>query len=254
MILQQKIKRAILLCINSLKNIYYYFVAKTKGSSDFRCTNTTLRCELNKESASFRYANLGGEMPVCCSSHLLELLIFTDKILRENEIDYFIFYGTLLGAVRHNGGFVPWDSDVDLCVNIDDLSKIERALALANEKYKTGYILRYRDSHTLKLIFSEINSLHVDFFAYDKIGSDLHFKVSNSSDFICDFSEIYPLKELFLYNRKFYAPNTLKPLKYYGDDWSKIYYRQYTLMKKKHKLSEKMCYSAKIDESLIRYY
>ena len=39
----------------------------------------------------------------------LSILEFIDAICRNNNIRYFLAYGTLLGAVRHEG-FIPWDS------------------------------------------------------------------------------------------------------------------------------------------------
>ena len=43
----------------------------------------------------------------------LELLSRLDACCKENGIRYFAEYGTMLGAVRHNG-FIPWDDDLDV--------------------------------------------------------------------------------------------------------------------------------------------
>ena len=53
---------------------------------------------------------------------LLELMMEFDRICRENEIEYSIAYGTLLGAVRH-GGFIPWDDDVDIIMTRENYEK-----------------------------------------------------------------------------------------------------------------------------------
>jgi hypothetical protein len=51
-----------------------------------------------------------------------KLMSLVDIILRKNNIPYFINYGTLLGAVRHQD-FIPWDDDMDICVMRNDYNK-----------------------------------------------------------------------------------------------------------------------------------
>lgn len=43
----------------------------------------------------------------------LEILRFVHNFCIEHEIEYFLYAGTALGAVRHSG-FIPWDDDVDI--------------------------------------------------------------------------------------------------------------------------------------------
>lgn len=43
----------------------------------------------------------------------LELLTEFDRVCTRLGIEYFALYGTLLGAVRHQG-FIPWDDDLDV--------------------------------------------------------------------------------------------------------------------------------------------
>ena len=45
-------------------------------------------------------------------SNLVEILDYVCKVCDENNLQYFIAYGTALGAYRHQG-FIPWDDDVD---------------------------------------------------------------------------------------------------------------------------------------------
>ena len=54
---------------------------------------------------------------------ILQILIKTDKICRENGLAYSISYGTLLGAVRHKG-YIPWDDDIDIVMPMKDFYKL----------------------------------------------------------------------------------------------------------------------------------
>lgn len=51
-----------------------------------------------------------------------EILQIVDKICKKNNIGYFLFYGTLLGCIRH-GGIIPWDGDVDIAMTRENYLK-----------------------------------------------------------------------------------------------------------------------------------
>jgi len=52
----------------------------------------------------------------------LEILKKVSAFCDENNIRYFIYYGTYLGAIRH-GGFIPWDDDIDICMPRPDYDR-----------------------------------------------------------------------------------------------------------------------------------
>lgn len=73
----------------------------------------------------------------------LEVLNDVDKACRENGIQYFAEWGTLLGAVRHHG-FIPWDDDMDICMKRPDYN---RFLEIAEKIMPSNYKIYNLKSH-----------------------------------------------------------------------------------------------------------
>lgn len=80
-------------------------------------TERELKEKYNFEGSTLRMAQM----------RMTEMLEFLDKICRENNLTYFIAFGTLLGAVRH-GGFIPWDDDLDVYINDQDMKKLRKII------------------------------------------------------------------------------------------------------------------------------
>lgn len=73
----------------------------------------------------------------------LEILTEFADFCEENGLTYFLAYGTLIGAIRHNG-FIPWDDDIDLWMPRDDYNRLTE---IFEDRYK-GTNLKLIDPHT----------------------------------------------------------------------------------------------------------
>ena len=73
-----------------------------------------------------------------------KLMAALDKILSDNNLEYWFGYGSLLGAYTRSG-YIPWDDDVDICMHRDDFNKLLELLS-NNNKYRVTTVY---DSYVL---------------------------------------------------------------------------------------------------------
>ena len=52
----------------------------------------------------------------------LEMLDFIDNICKKHDLQWWMYAGTLLGAIRHEV-YIPWDDDIDICMLREDYEK-----------------------------------------------------------------------------------------------------------------------------------
>ncbi len=78
-----------------------------------------------------------------------------DKICRDNNLKYFMYAGTILGAVKH-GGFIPWDDDADIVMFKNDYDKFVKII---EQKFSNIYFMQTFDSDPEH--FSKMSKLRI---------------------------------------------------------------------------------------------
>lgn len=83
----------------------------------------------------------------------MEILDEINRICMQNDINYFLMGGSMLGAVRHKG-FIPWDDDIDIAMPRKDYNKfIKICQTELNPKY---YLHCYETDRKYYLPFAKI--------------------------------------------------------------------------------------------------
>ncbi|WP_173257987.1 LicD family protein [Streptococcus sp. 5905] len=120
----------------------------------------------------------------------LGIMEYIHEVCQKIGVKYFLAYGSLIGAVRHQG-FIPWDDDMDICMLREDYEKLQDYLiANPDERYEVmsyknnlNYVypfMKVQDNHTYLLeedvrIDSNMG-IYVDIFPVDGYEDDADFK------------------------------------------------------------------------------
>ena len=139
----------------------------------------------------------------------IKILDYVNKFCKENNINYWIDCGTLLGAIRHSG-YIPWDDDIDIGMLRNDYDKFLNLFNKTSSRYKliasensSDYYYAFGKVIDTKTVLYEPDEktgvktgVYIDVFIYDNAPDDdiLCQKMFDKRDYYDKFrvAQMYP--------------------------------------------------------------
>ena len=114
----------------------------------------------------------------------LEILDVIDDVCKRNHIQYSLYAGTLLGAVRHHG-FIPWDDDLDICM---ERNEYERFIEVWDAEKPRGYLLQNKkNAPGFTQSFTKIRKEHTTFLQFESERRKYHTGI---------FVDVFPIDRM----------------------------------------------------------
>ena len=87
---------------------------------------------------------------------MLRMLKNIDRVCQENNIEYSLCAGSMLGAIRHKG-FIPWDDDTDIMLDWNNYNKLLKVWDKSNHD-NTMFLLSNENNNKYPFLFPKIVS------------------------------------------------------------------------------------------------
>jgi hypothetical protein len=201
------------------------------------CNSLTKRCSEDKKSVNYKYELLGRNTPQCCATNLYNTLNDLILFFNKNNIEYFISFGTLLGAIRHKG-MIPWDTDIDIVISEKDQKQVFDKLNKYFSKKYDIVIDKYQGmiGDIIRVNYSNLNKLHVDIFIYKTEKDSIKLGLNET----LPKRIIFPLKDVQFYDLTVKAPNDTDYFlnHFFGQEHMEYAYKQWSFFKIKFKLDD----------------
>jgi phosphorylcholine metabolism protein LicD len=157
------------------------------------------------------------------TNHIWKLKLLFKKLItifNNNNIEYWLDGGTLLGYYRYKG-IIPWDDDIDIAILNNNITKIENLKDILynnNIRLKKNKTNVYYQVDFLNDIIDEniTNAIHIDIFLFEKkdnkyFNTDNRFIINDDEkcNYIYDENNLFPLIKSEFYNIPIYIPNNV---------------------------------------------
>lgn len=103
----------------------------------------------------------------------LEILDAVTKFCDENSITYYLAYGTLIGAIRHNG-YIPWDDDIDIAMPRPSYNKFINSFNKGNSNLR---VVAFEKDNNFLFTFAKVQMLNTKIIENTKIPYSLGINI-----------------------------------------------------------------------------
>lgn len=188
-------------------------VTRATGNTEwYGCSRETPHCFGSVVSGAPIYLYQNRYTPPCCLAGLRKVALHVFEKLDEVGIRYWLESTSLLGAML-NGDLLPWDFEVVIGVNRDDLNRSQWIVKAKNKAVvdSHGFVWeKATEGEFFKVHFSKVNRLHVAILPFfSKNGTmtkDSWFL--NNKDFPEHF--LHPMTNIDFAGRQVPSPNNIR--------------------------------------------
>lgn len=101
-----------------------------------------------------------------------EILKEVARICEKHNLNYYLNFGTLLGAIRHKG-FIPWDNDIDIEMPIKDYRKF---LKIAPKEISENFFVQtFKSDSNYNLLWTQVRANETTSLVVKQKNWDIHW-------------------------------------------------------------------------------